>query len=70
MVSSQAARVLAAAHVRVLLLQPRWLMRFILAWLIQPATALEHTVWYASISSDKYVPGSCSVLIILLTAFQ
>ena len=26
-------------------------MRFILAWLIQPATALEHTVWYASISS-------------------
>ncbi|CAK0785685.1 hypothetical protein CVIRNUC_008896 [Coccomyxa viridis] len=24
---------------------PRWLMRFILAWLIQPATALEHTVW-------------------------
>ena len=43
-------------------------MRFILAWLIQPATALEHTVWYVSISSDRYVPGSCSVLIILLTA--
>ena len=40
-----------AADVRLLLLQPRWLMRFILAWLIQPATALEHTVWYAAISS-------------------
>ena len=45
-------------------------MRIILAWLIQPATALEHTVWYASVSSEQYVPGSCSVLTILLTAFQ
>ena len=52
MVSSQAARVLAAADIRLLLLQPRWLMRFILAWLIQPATALEHTVWYAYNASN------------------